>query len=233
MFDVSESTIRRDLEYLEEQGAARRIHGGVLYSGTSPKLPHFDTNQPAQWAEKQAIAAQVAQLIEDGDTLLLDGGSTTYEIARRLVGRPVHVVTNSLPIANLLAADTSSDLVLIGGNVSPRTGVLQGPYADKMIAELRVRRAVLSVAGVHEEGYFNNNLLVVETQRGMLRAADEVIIAVDSTKFDRQSLAHLAPLDAARRVVTDHGVSPTWSARLEAHGVEVISVPPPNISETS
>jgi len=221
-FPVSESTIRRDLEYLEEQGAARRIHGGVLYSGTSPKLPHFDAQQPAEWPEKQSIAAQVAQLIADGDTLLLDGGSTTYEVARLLVGRAVHVVTNSLPIANLLAADSSSDLVLIGGNICPRSGVAQGPYADRMIAELRVRRVILSVAGVHEEGFFNNNLMLVETQRAMLRAADEVIVAVDHTKFGRQSLAHLAPLDAADRVVADEQVDTAWRERLGAAGVELI-----------
>jgi len=221
-FPVSESTIRRDLEYLEEQGAARRIHGGVLYSGMSPKLPHFDAHQPAEWSEKKAIAAQVARLIDDGDTLLLDGGSTTYEFARLLVGRAVHVVTNSLPIANLLAADSSSDLVLIGGNICPRSGVAQGPYADRMIADLRVRRVILSVAGVHEDGFFNNNLMLVETQRAMLRAADEVIVAVDHTKFGRQSLAHLAPLDVADRVVTDERVDAAWRERLSAAGVELI-----------
>jgi DeoR/GlpR family transcriptional regulator of sugar metabolism len=222
-FDVSESTIRRDLEYLEEQGTARRIHGGVLYSGESPKLPHFDSQQPAQWAEKRAIAERVASLIEDGDTLLLDGGSTTYEVARLLVGRAVHVVTNSLPVANLLAADTSSDLVLIGGNICPRSGVAQGPYADKMIAAVHVRRAILSVAGVHETGYYNNNLLLVETQRAMLRAADEVIVAADSTKFDRKSLAHLGPLESAGRLVCDDRIDPAWQRRLAAVGVELVA----------
>lgn len=224
-FPVSESTIRRDLEYLEEQGEARRIHGGVLYSGGSPKLPHFDAHQPAQWAEKREIAARVVELVAEGDTLLLDGGSTTYEVARLLAGRVVHVVTNSLPIANLLAADSSNDLVLIGGNICPRTGVAQGPYADKMIAELRVRRAILSVAAVHEEGFFNNNLLLVATQRAMLRAAEEVIIAADSTKFGRQSLARLAPLDAADRVVADGRIEPAWQDRLAAAGVELIVAP--------
>ena len=71
---VSESTVRRDLEYLEEQGTAKRIHGGVLYSGDSPKLPHFD-EQPAHWEEKRAVARCAASLVEDGDSILLDGGS--------------------------------------------------------------------------------------------------------------------------------------------------------------
>ncbi len=77
----------------------------MFYTGASPKLPHFDERQPAQWDKKRLIAARAAELIEDGDTFLLDGGSTTYEVARLLVGRPLHVVTNSLPVANLFASD--------------------------------------------------------------------------------------------------------------------------------
>ena len=129
--DISESTVRRDLDLLEEQGSAQRIHGGVLYTGTSPKLPHFDANQPAEWEKKKAIAVAAVQLIDDGDTILLDGGSTTYELARLLVGRPLHVVTTSLPVANLFASVGNSDLVLIGGNICPRTGVARGPYANR------------------------------------------------------------------------------------------------------
>ena len=93
---------------MEEQGSASRIHGGVLYTGSSPKLPHFDARQPACWDEKRAIARLAVSLIEDGDTILLDGGSTTYEVARLLVGRPLHVVTNSLPVANLFASDATA-----------------------------------------------------------------------------------------------------------------------------
>jgi len=84
---VSESTVRRDLEVLEEIGAAKRIHGGVLYTGPSPQMPHFQSQEARQSSSKRAIAQRTAELISDGETLLLDGGSTTYEVARRLVGR--------------------------------------------------------------------------------------------------------------------------------------------------
>ena len=170
---VSESTVRRDLDFLEETGTAKRTHGGVFYTGPSPKLPLFDERQPAQWDRKQQIARRAVQLIEDGDTLLLDGGSTTYEVARLLVGRPLQIVTNSLPVANLFATSTTSDLVLLGGYVYPRTGVALGPYANDMLAKLNVRRTILSVSGVNEKGFFNNNLLLVETERAMMHAADE------------------------------------------------------------
>ena len=196
--EVSESTVRRDLEYLENQGCARRIHGGALYTGTSPMLPHFDARQNMQWEQKKAIAARAVELVEDGDTILLDGGSTTYEVARLLVGRPIHVVTTSLPVANLFASDTSSDLVLVGGNICPRMGVARGPYAVEMLSKVRVRKTILSVAGINEEGFFNNNLLIVEAERQMMQAADEVIVVADSSKFGRQSLTHLCPLGESR-----------------------------------
>jgi len=226
---VSESTIRRDVEQLEEQGSARRIHGGVLYAGTSPMLPHFEARQAARWEQKKVIAEWTARLVEDGDTVLLDGGSTTYEVARLLVGRPLHVVTNSLPLANLFASDTNSDLVMVGGNICPRTGVAQGPLADQMIAALRVRKTILSVAAVHEEGFFNNNLMLVETERTMMKAAEGVIVVVDSSKFGRQSLARLCGLDAVQTLVVDDGIDQRWRERLLAAGVDlrVASLPSP------
>ena len=99
--NVSESTIRRDLEQLEGDGAAKRTHGGVFYTGPKPKLQHFDKIQSRNFIEKQEIAKFAATLIEEGDTILLDGGSTTYELARLIVGRSLQVITNSLPVANL------------------------------------------------------------------------------------------------------------------------------------
>jgi len=221
VLQVSESTIRRDLEQLEEQDAVQRIHGGVLYVGSSPKLPHFESRHPARWDQKKAIAQCAVEMIEDGDTVLLDGGSTTYEVARLLVGRPLHVVTTSLPVANLFASDAGSDLVVIGGNICPRSGVAQGPVAEKMISELRVATTILSVAGITEEGFFNNNLLLVETERAMMKAADQVVVVADSSKFERQSLAHLCELDAPDRLVVDNEITEAWQRRV-SQGLELV-----------
>jgi DeoR/GlpR family transcriptional regulator of sugar metabolism len=215
---VSESTIRRDLDYLEEVGSARRTHGGVFYTGPSPKLPHFDERQPEQWDKKKRIAAEAVKLIDDGDTVLLDGGSTTYEVAQLLVGRPLQIVTNSLPVANLFASNANHDLVLLGGYIYPRTGVALGPYANQMLEHLNVRRTILSVAGINERGFFNSNLLLVETERAMMRAADEVIVVADSTKFGRQSLAHLCALNEVQHLVVDEDIPPDWRKRLGQEG---------------
>jgi len=216
VMEVSESTIRRDLDQLEEQDSVKRIHGGVLYAGSSPKLPHFESRAPARWEQKRAIARSAAQMISDDDTVLLDGGSTTFEVARLLVGRPLHVVTTSLPVANLFASDSGSDLVVIGGNICSRSGVAQGPIAEGMISRLRVAKTVLSVAGITEEGFFNNNLLLVETERAMMKAADQVIVVADSSKFGRQSLAHLCELGAPDQLIVDDEISEVWQLRMAA-----------------
>jgi DeoR/GlpR family transcriptional regulator of sugar metabolism len=219
---VSESTVRRDLDYLEETGVARRTHGGVFYTGPSPKLPHFDVRQSVEWDKKRQIAAAASRLIEAGDTVLLDGGSTTYELARELVGKPLQVVTNSLPVAMLFSTTDTVDLVLVGGYVHSRTGVSLGPYANGMLADLNVQRAVLSVAGINERGFYNSNLLLVETERAMMEAADEVIVVADSTKFGRTSLASLCKLDQVDVLVTDEQISEAWSATLNEAGVRLI-----------
>jgi DeoR/GlpR family transcriptional regulator of sugar metabolism len=207
---VSESTVRRDLDALEEQGSAKRTHGGVLYSGGMPRLAEFDERQPANWAAKRAIAATAAGVIEDGETVLLDGGTTTYEVARLLVGRSLQVVTNSLPVANLFASEARTDLVLLGGYVSPRTGVCLGPYANELLGRLHVTTTVLSAAGIAEEGLFNAHLLLAETEQAMLKAASRVMVVADSSKFGRKSLTLVSGLDAIDLFVSDDGLPQRW-----------------------
>lgn len=218
---VSESTIRRDLDYLEESGSAKRTHGGVFYSGGQPQLPHFEHRQPAQWDKKRAIAQKAATLIDEGDTVLLDGGTTTYEVARLLVGRHLQILTNSLPVANLFAANSNTDLILLGGYVYPRTGVSLGPYTNQMLSSVSVRRTVLSVAAINERGFFNSNVLLVETERAMMAAAEEVIIVADSTKFGHQSLAQLCPLNEIDHLVVDHDIPKAWQQSLTKLGVQL------------
>ena len=219
---VSESTIRRDLDTLEEQGTARRTHGGVLYAGGLPRPAEFDERQPAHHAAKRAIAAAAADRIEDGETVLLDGGTTTFEVARLLVGRSIQVVTNSLPVANLFASASRADLVLLGGYVSPRTGVCLGPYANELLGRLHVTTTVLSAAGITAEGLYNAHLLLAETEQAMLRAAGRVIVVADSSKFGRKSLTFVSGLDSIDILVTDSGLSADWRGRLASSGVELV-----------
>lgn len=220
--DVSESTIRRDLDYLEAEGEAKRTHGGVFTTGPTSSLGVFETRRDEQWEKKRLIAEAASELIDDHDTILLDGGSTTYELARQLVQSPLQVVTNSLPLANLFSTTEQVDLVLLGGYVHNRTGVSLGPYANDMLRSLNVQTAVLSIAGADQRGFYNSNLLLVETERAMMEAADKTIVVADSSKFGKSSLARMCTLEEVDIVVTDDELTEDWRQRLISAGVELV-----------
>ena len=219
--EVSESTIRRDLEQLEQAGEARRTHGGVFWTGQSDTMRVFQTRAAAHGPAKRAIGEAAAALVEDHDTILLDGGSTTYELARHLVGRPLQVVTNSLPVAHLLSSSDSIDLVMIGGCVRGRTAVAIGPMAESMLRSINVRRAFLSVAGITERGYFNSDMMLVESEKAMLAAADQAVVVADSSKFGRVSLSRLCGLQQVHALVTDSGIDSQWKQWIGSAGVEL------------
>jgi DeoR/GlpR family transcriptional regulator of sugar metabolism len=222
---VSESTIRRDLEALDHSGSIKRTHGGAVWNGEFRSMPALDDRAGASLPEKQAIGRMVAASIEDGETILLDGGTTTLEVARALIGRPIQVVTNSLPIAQLLTSGKDTDLILIGGVVYPRTGVAMGPIAVAAMQSIRVRRCILGAGGVTAEGVFNSNSLLVETERQMMKCGQEVVLVADHTKFGRLNLTRLCGLDEVHRVVSDAGLPLESQNMLRRAGVSVEIAP--------
>jgi DeoR/GlpR family transcriptional regulator of sugar metabolism len=204
---VSESTIRRDLDYWHREGALRRTHGGAIYIGDAAVLPPLEDRSSRQLDEKRAVAKVAAARIHDGDTVLLDGGTTTLEVARLLIGRSVQVVTNSLPIAALLATGRETDLVILGGYVYPRTGVALGPLTSRMMEDIHVHQTILSVGGITAKGFYNSNLLLVETERQMMRCADEVVVVADHTKVGRTALAFLCDHGGIDTLIIDGGLT--------------------------
>lgn len=215
---ASESTIRRDLEVLDGIGQVRRTRGGIAYVGES--LTAFEDRTTRALAQKQKIAKSVAELVQPGDSVLLDGGTTTLEVARHLANRPLQVVTNSLPIAQLLMNSLQTELILIGGYLYPKTGVALGPLAVEALRTIRVRHLILSVGGITEEGMFNSNTLLVEAEQKMLETAEQVIVAVDSGKFGHHALAKVCDLDRPDHVFVDSGLSPEWREKLRSSGVD-------------
>lgn len=216
---ASESTVRRDLEYLDGIGQVRRTRGGAAYTGES--LMPFEERHERALTEKQRIGRYTAGLIESGQTILLDGGTTTLEVARCLNGKSLQVVTNSLPIANLLVNQPNIELILIGGYLYPRTGVALGPLAAAALQGLHVSRLILSAGGITERGLFNSNTLLVECERQMLEAADEVWVVADSSKFGRSALVHLCPLSAATRLIVDDELPESWRTVARDAGVRM------------
>lgn len=227
---VSQSTIRRDLNYWHEQGAIKRTHGGAIYLGDGSALPALEDRAGRQIEEKRAIARVAAARIQNGDAILLDGGTTTLEVARLLVGRPLQIVTNSLPIANLFASDRETDLVVLGGYVYPKTGVALGPMTIRAMEDTHVQQAILSCGGITAKGLFNSNLLLVETERRMLRCADEVVVVADQTKIGRQALAFLCDLPAIDTLIVDAGITAEQRRLIEEAGVRLLVAGSPAVN---
>lgn len=219
---ASESTVRRDLEALDQAGVLRRTHGGAMMASDVVSIPAFEDRGRVAAAEKRKIGITAARLIADGDTVLLDGGTTTFEVARNLVGRSVQVVSNSVPIANLLAGDRQVELTLVGGYVYPRTGVAVGPLANQFLANVNAQWLIMSVAGITERGFFNSNGLLVETELHMMRAVREVVVVADHSKFGEPSLAFLCALEQAHRLVTDGGVDEQYRQMVLDRGLELV-----------
>ena len=228
---VSESTLRRDLEFWHQQGQLRRTHGGAIYLGDATPLPELEERSSRQLEEKQAVARTAAGRIKDGETVLLDGGTTTLEVARMLVGRPLQIVTNSLPIANLFACRAETDLVFLGGFVYPRTGVALGPPTVRMMQDLNVQQTILSVGGLDARGLYNSNLLLVDCERQMMRCAEEVVVVADHTKVGRSALAFLCEWAEIDTLILDPELTESQSALLRATGVRVILAGQPGQTE--
>lgn len=219
---ASESTVRRDLEYLDSIGQVRRTRGGAAYVGES--LTAFEDRRSRATAEKLRIARAAAEMVDPGEAILLDGGTTTLEVARCLIGKSLQVVTNSLPIVNLLASHPQIDVLMIGGFLYPKTGVFLGPTAVAALETVHVRRLFMSVGGLTADGLFNSNSLLVETERKMIAAAEEVIVVSDSGKLGHSALAHLCGLEVVDRLVTDSGITAEWKQVFGKADVELTVV---------
>jgi DeoR family transcriptional regulator, fructose operon transcriptional repressor len=206
--DASESTIRRDLDYWHQHGLLKRTHGGAMFRENAQAMPALEERIAREIEEKRQIAEAAAIRIQDGDSILIDGGTTTLELARILLGRPLQIVTNSLPIANLFASSPETDLVMLGGYVYPRTGVALGRLTIRMLEDVHVRQAIMGVGGITAQGLFNSNLLLVETERAMMRSADEVVVLADHTKLGQKALAFLCELNAVDTLIVDRAVQP-------------------------
>ncbi len=220
---VSESTARRDLEALERQGIVTRTHGGVVYVKGSPSHSlAFADRQTAAVTEKEAIARAVAELIPAGQTVILNGGTTCYQVARAIQCRHLNVITNSVPIGSLLSADLATEVTLIGGYVYPRTGVALGAMAEQQIGGLHATQLIFSCAGVTDQAAFNANQMMVDVERRMMDIAEKIILAVDHTKFGMRSVVKLCDLDEVDVIVTDSGVGAETLKRLRESVPKVI-----------
>ena len=223
--DASVSTVRRDLTVLETVGSVRRTHGGARIVAPKSDEFTFSARDTHQLAEKEAIGRACAELILPNQSVILDAGTTVYHVARYLEPKSPQIITNSLPVANLFASANRLEVIVSGGVIYPRLGVLVGPLCVDAFSKMHADVAVMSAGGLSLEGITNSHGLLIDIQRAMIQAAQKVIFCLDHTKLGRRSvlpLSDLAPVDV---IVTDAGAPAEILEGLRARNIEVIVVP--------
>jgi DeoR family transcriptional regulator, aga operon transcriptional repressor len=221
--EVSQASVRRDLQLLESQQLLSRTHGGAVASGVLYELPMRYRGGQRHEA-KRAIAKVAVQLLgPEVSSVGLNGGSTTTEVARALAARSgLRVVTNALNIASELAVRSNIDLVVCGGSARAESYELVGPLAEMTLANLNIEVAIIGVDGVNiTAGLTTHHEVEAQTNRCLLRAAERVIVVADSSKIGRRGFARISEIGVVSDLVTDSDVKDSDVAELERAGLKV------------
>lgn len=225
-FDVSEETIRRDIKEMERKGLLQRRHGGATLPEAISDTP-YQSRMRHNAAGKREIGKVIARLVHDGDSVLIETGTTATYIAQALrERRGLTVVTNSVDVARGLAFRPENEVYMAGGRLTPDDAASIGQHAIEYIARFRLKYAILSAAGVDlADGLMAHRVEEAEFSRAVMSRAETVILAIDQTKFGKRGLVTIAPLSAADIIVTDAPPSREFQRALERDGVRIIVAP--------
>lgn len=223
-FAVSEATIRQDLERLDTDGFVTREHGGAYLKSVPQQVQSMSLHHLINMDRKKKIGRAAAGLVAHGETIILDAGSTTTEIANNLVSHQnLNVITNAINIALLLGALPSMTVHMSGGHFKAPTLSLSGEKAGEFFAGIFAEKLFLATAAVSfEAGLTFPAMADLYVKRAMIKAASKVYLVADSTKIGRTSFSSLGPLDVLTGFITDDGISDEDRAEFERRGIEVI-----------
>ena len=231
--DASPATIRRDLSRLEKQGKIIRLHGGAKAvdadspaPGTAPGLAGtpFEKSLKQNMAAKRAIGKAAAELCEPGEGIIIDGGTTTYQMCEHLDKLNLQVLTNSLHIVNALLRQESTQLLVPSGPIFREQNIILAPAGETSMPNFHASKLFLGAAAVSPRGIFQADALLVASQRRFLDRTDEVILVVDSSKLEASSGAIVCELDRIDRMITDEGADPALIDQLRNAGLQQIDL---------
>jgi DeoR/GlpR family transcriptional regulator of sugar metabolism len=226
--EADPATIRRDLQKLEAEGAARRVHGGAYSeSGRQGVEVDFSLRMNFHAEAKRKIARRAAQLVQNGDTVYLDAGTTALMVAEELVNHHGLVVaTNSLAAAEVLRTARGVTLFVVGGRYLTRTRSLTGPMAEESIRSLQFRKMILASAGIDykNQALTQSALEEVSIKRAAMSRSEEVILVADRSKFGKPSLISMIPLSEVNVIVTDSAPPEDAVAVLQALNIQLLTV---------
>lgn len=217
LFTVSEATIRRDLQELENLGLLQRTHGGAVSPQLDSELS-FQDREVFLLDEKRQIALAAANLVEDGETILLDAGTTTREIARALCGKRLTVATNSMDVAFVFAEEPNIEVLLLGGAWRKSINSLVGPLTNAMLKLFCFDKAFVAANAVDcALGASTHNLAEAETKALMLQSARQAILVVDHSKFEQKTFCRICNLNELSMLITDRATPKDTLDCLRSH----------------
>lgn len=230
LLGVSDMTVRRDLDALARRGLVQKVHGGATLPGQgSTDEPGFEAKSGQQRPAKEAIARRAAEFVQPGTAVAVSAGTTTHALARHLLRIPgLTVVTNSLPVAEVLHANRRPDhVVVLTGGVRTPSDALVGPVAVRAIRSLHVDLLFMGVHGIDPDaGFTSPNLMETETNRAMIAAARRLVVLADHTKWQVVGLSTIAALEDASMLITDSGLSDDARDLLTGRVGELLVVDP-------
>lgn len=223
-FEVTEATIRTDLERLEKTGRIKREHGGAFLVSMPQDVIALSLHHRVEMDRKRAIGVAAASLVQDGETLILDAGTTTTEVANMLrTKNGLTVITNALNIAITLGSVPGFEVHMPGGQFKPPTLSLTGDASAEYFRSIFASRLFLATAGVDvTSGLTYPSFADLQLKQAMIRAAKQVCLVADSTKINRSSFTRLGDLDLVHTFITDDGISDVDAKQFEARGVNIL-----------
>lgn len=222
-FNVSEATARRDLEALSEQGFIQRVHGGAVFvRQAAPEEPILRRTHE-QEDEKGRIGRATATLVQDGETIFLGSGTTVLQVAQRLVTRKITVITNSLPVINLMSEKENITLIALGGMFRRSELSFIGHITEQALSEVRADKVIIGIRAISlDQGLTNDYLPETLTDRAILNTGRLNIIVADHTKCGVMSTAFVSPLTVINMLVTTDLTGAEFIESLRTKGIEVI-----------
>jgi DeoR family ulaG and ulaABCDEF operon transcriptional repressor len=223
---ASEATIRRDIAALHMQKKVRRVRGGVeslhppQFVGLAGRT--FAVNETLRIREKQAIARAAVELCDDGDPIIINGGTTTFQMVHPLATKRCQVFTNSFPIAEHLLRHSKNTIMLSGGVIYREQNIILSPFDNDVTRNFYARRMFMGAQGVGPLGLMEADPLLIQAETKLIGQADELVVLVDSSKFEQRSSLVLCGLDRISTLITDEGISDAAAAMLDAADVKLI-----------
>lgn len=225
-FGISVETARRDVAKLTERNVLIKVHGGAMPLRELDCLS-LDERMRIQDAEKNLIGQAAAEFVEDGDIIIMDGGSTTSYMVPHLKGKKLRVITNSVSLLERLRGSwPEMDIIITGGYYYPKSELVLGPLAVEGIRNMHADKAFISTAGITAAGVFNSDTLVAELQKAIMEQSSQTILLADTTKFGKTSLVRLCGFEEISTLITVGNVQPDIANAVRQAGTNLVEAHP-------